>query len=75
MSTTAALLHWDGLSAATSYMSEDLIPANGEQSFDTIEVEPPIADARLSRAAPTLDTAGLCAPLLLSTLSTCLVAG
>ena len=40
MSATAALEHWDGVTAPVSYMSEDLIPEGGQRSFPTVAVGP-----------------------------------
>ena len=56
-STEAVLLHWDGTSEPTTYMSTELIPDGAERSFATAEVTCIIADAR-AETGLTLHTCG-----------------
>jgi hypothetical protein len=56
--TTAVLLHWDGSSKPTTYMSTDLIPVGADRSFSTMGVACEIADARGLAERPRLDSAG-----------------
>eukprot|EP01052_Picozoa_sp_SAG31_P044410 SAG31_NODE_7730_length_1607_cov_1.777188_1_plen_230_part_00 len=58
MATDAVLLHWDGSSDPTTYMSTELIPEGRPQSFGTAGVSVHIGDARAEQSPPTLHTAG-----------------